>query len=86
MNPLGTNTVIMNSPQNSVLTGLSETIKFAQSFRSPQAFMQELQRQNPQMYQQLIQLSQQIHNPMQAATQMLAQQGISPQHLASLLN
>jgi hypothetical protein len=86
VNPLGNGGGTPLMPVNPMLLGLSETIRFAQTFRSPEAFMQELQKQNPQMYQYLLQLSQQVRNPMETAVQMLNQQGISPQHLASLLN
>lgn len=81
MNPLGNAT----AQQNPLLQNLAETIRFARSFQSPQAFMQELQRQNPQMYQNMIHLSQTLQNPSSVAQQMLFQQGISPQQLNSLL-
>jgi hypothetical protein len=83
MNPLGNNKI--NAPVNPMLQSIAETIRFAQTFKSPEAFMQELQRQNPQMAQQLMQLSQTVKNPMQTAQQMLAQQGITPQHLSAVL-
>ena len=83
MNPLGNSRPI--TPVNPMLQGIAETIRFAQTFQSPEAFMQELQRQNPQMAQQLMHLSQTVKNPMQTAQQMLAQQGITPQQLGSLI-
>lgn len=83
MNPLGNNKI--NSPVNPILQSIAETIRFAQTFQSPEAFMQELQKQNPQMAQQIMQLSQTVKNPMQTAQQMLAQQGITPQHLSAML-
>ncbi len=83
MNPLGNNKI--NAPVNPMLQSIAETIRFAQTFKSPEAFMQELQKQNPQMAQQLMQLSQTVKNPMQTAQQMLAQQGITPQHLSAVL-
>lgn len=73
-------------PQNTALQGLVDTIKFAQTFKSPQAFLQVMQRENPQMYQYLMQLNQQIRNPMAAAAQMLNNQGINPQQLSAMLN
>lgn len=81
MNPLGSAIV----QQNPMLQNLAETIRFARSFQSPQAFMQELQRQNPQMYQYMIQLSQTMQNPSAVAQQMMTQQGISPEQLNFLL-
>lgn len=81
MNPLGSAIV----QQNPMLQNLAETIRFARSFQSPQAFMQELQRQNPQMYQYMVQLSQTMQNPSAVAQQMMTQQGISPEQLNSLL-
>ena len=79
MNPLGSATI------NPTLQNLAEIIRFAQSFQSPAAFMQELQRQNPQMAQQIMHLSQTIQNPSMAAQQMLAQQGITPQQLSAAI-
>ena len=83
MNPLGNNKA--TAPVNPMLQNIAETLRFAQTFKSPQAFMQELQRQNPQMAQQLMQLSQTLQNPLQTAQQMMAQQGITPQQLSSVL-
>lgn len=79
MNPLG------QATPNPLIQNLAETIRFAQSFQSPAAFMQELQRQNPQMAQQLMYLSQTLQNPSLTAQQLLAQQGISPQQLSAAL-
>lgn len=84
MNPLGNNTPAA-MPMNPLLMNISETVRFAQTFQSPQAFMQELQRHNPQMAQQIIQLSQTVRNPMLAAHQMMAQQGITPEQLNAAL-
>lgn len=81
MNPLGSAIV----QQNPMIQNLAETIRFARSFQSPQAFMQEMQRQNPQMYQYMVQLSQTMQNPSAVAQQMMTQQGISPEQLNSLL-
>ena len=47
--------------------------------------MQELQRQNPQMAQQLAHLAQTVRNPSAAAQQMLAQQGITIVQLQAVL-
>ena len=79
MNPLGD----MISPVNPIAQNIVETLRFARSFQSPEAFMQELQQQNPQMAQQLAHLARTMQNPMQVAQQMLAQQGITPQQILS---
>ena len=84
MNPLGKATPAV--PTNPMLENIAQTLRFARSFKSPDAFMQELQRQNPQMAQQIIQLSQTVGNPMLAAQQMLAQQGITPDQIQKLFN
>lgn len=81
MNPLG-NAIVQ---QNPMIQNLAETIRFARSFQSPQAFMQEMQRQNPQMYQYMVQLSQTMQNPSAVAQQMMTQQGISPEQLNAML-
>ena len=82
MNPLGNNLQGINS----ALQNIAETIRFAQSFQSPGMFLQELQRQNPQMAQYLMQLAQMLKNPSAAAQQMLAQQGITPEQLNAAIN
>lgn len=84
MNPLG-NSVPTAIPMNPMLQNIAETVRFAQTFQSPQAFMQELHRQNPQMAQHIMQLSQTVRNPMIAAQQMMAQQGITPEQLNAAL-
>jgi hypothetical protein len=84
MNPLGNN-LPAAIPMNPMLQNIAETVRFAQTFQSPQAFMQELYRQNPQMAQQIMQLSQTVRNPMLAAQQMMAQQGITPEQLNAAL-
>ena len=84
MNPLGNN-IPAAIPMNPMLQNIAETVRFAQTFRSPEAFMQELHRQNPQMAQQIMQLSQTVRNPMLAAQQMMVQQGITPEQLSAAL-
>ena len=81
MNPLGSNKPVINP----IVQNIAETLRFARSFQSPEAFMQELQRQNPQMAQQLAQLAQTVKNPSAAAQQMLAQQGITIEQLQAAL-
>ena len=81
MNPLGN----MTTPANPMLQHIAETIRFAQTFRSPEAFMQELRKQNPEMAQRIAHLSQSLQNPSLTAQQMLAQQGITPQQFQALI-
>lgn len=81
MNPLGSGIPSVNP----MVQNIANTLRFAQSFKSPEAFMQELQRQNPQMAQHLMYLAQTVRNPSQAAQQMLAQQGITPEQLRAAL-
>lgn len=78
MNPLGSYT----HPMIQQLQGL---LSYARSFATPQAFMQELSKNNPQLAQTVAQLAQTVKNPEQYAIQMLAQQGINPQQISSLL-
>lgn len=71
---------------NNVMQELANMINYARSFQSPQAFMNALQRQNPQAAQQLIELSRNISNPYAYAMQRLQEQGISPQAFLQMLN
>ena len=82
MNPLGNG---QRPPVNAVLNSLAETINFARSFQSPEAFMRELQRQNPEQAQRLMWLGRTLKNPMQSAIQALTEQGITPEQLQILL-
>lgn len=71
---------------NNVMQELANMINYARTFQSPQAFMNALQRQNPQAAQQLIELSRNISNPYAYAMQRLQEQGISPQAFLQMLN
>jgi hypothetical protein len=71
---------------NNVMQELANMINYARRFQSPQAFMNALQRQNPQAAQQLIELSKNISNPYAYAMQRLQEQGISPQAFLQMLN
>lgn len=71
---------------NPALQNLAETIKFAKTFSSPQAYLAELKKQNPAGYQMLENLSKQLQNPLQSGINMLNEQGINPQQLQMLLN
>lgn len=65
---------------------LAKNINYARQFQSPEAFMQALQRENPQYAQYLMDLSCNISNPMQYAMQRLNEQGINPQQFMQMLN
>ena len=89
MNPLNSNNLQPAQrllEDNTAMSNLAETIRFARSFSSPQAFMQELQRQNPQGARQLQMLAQTLQNPMRYAMQQLSNHGINPQELFRLVN
>ena len=81
MNPLGTGKPTVNP----MLQNLANTLRYAQSFQSPDAFMQYLHRENPQMAQYLMYLAQTLKNPSQTALQALAQQGITPEQLQAAM-
>lgn len=85
MNPLGNGTGKSNLPSNPALQNLAETLQFARSFQSPAAFMQHVQRTNPAMARQLLYLSQTVKNPSAMAQQLMAQQGITPEQIQSIL-
>ena len=71
---------------NPMLQNLAETIKFAKTFSSPQAYMEELKKQNPNGYKMLEDIARQMQNPLQSGMDMLTKQGITPQQLQMLLN
>jgi hypothetical protein len=71
---------------NPMLQNLANILQEAKRYQSPQAYLQSLEKDNPQGYQYLMALSQQIKNPMGAAIEALNKQGISPQQLMELLN
>ena len=81
MNPLGNAMPLVNP----ALQNLADVVRFAKTFQSPAAFMNELQRQNPQMTQYLMQLSHMLKNPSWTAQQLLTQQGMPPEQIQSLL-
>jgi hypothetical protein len=84
MNPLGTNSESVNLA-NPAIQGIAETLQLARSFQSPQAFIQELQKQNPEMAHYLMTLARTIQNPLATAHQLLAQRGITPHQINWLL-
>lgn len=70
---------------NPKMQELANMINYAKTFQTPQAFMQELQRQNPQMANYMMELSRNIKNPMQVAIQRLSEQAIDPQTFLSMI-
>ncbi len=76
----------MNQPNNMMFQSLADSINYARTFQSPQAYMQALQRENPQAAEYLMNLSRTISNPYQYAMQRLSEQGISPQAFIQMLN
>ena len=85
MNPLGNNMSKSTPAVNPALQNLSDFLRFAKSFKSPAAFMQHIQRTNPEMAKHLMQVSQTVKNPSAVAQQLMAQQGISPEQIQSIL-
>ena len=83
-NPLFNN--LSQMQVNPMLQNLANILQEAKRYQSPQAYLQSLEKDNPQGYQYLMALSQQIKNPMGAAIEALNKQGISPQQLMELLN
>lgn len=86
MNPLRSLMPQQNLGQNALLNNIRETVRFAKTFQSPEAFMQELSRQNPGWAQQIYALSRSVKNPLEYAIQQISAYGLSPQQLMSALN
>ena len=85
MNPLGNGTGKSNLPSNPALQNIADLLRFAKSFNSPAAFMQHIQKNNPEMARQLMQVAQTVKNPSAVAQQLMAQQGITPDQIQSIL-
>ena len=85
MNPLGNNTAKTPIAANPALQNLSEILRFAKSFKSPAAFMQHIQKSNPELAKQLMQVAHSVKNPSAVAQQLMAQQGITPEQIQSIL-
>ena len=84
MNPLSVGSPV---PQvNPMAQGIANMLSSLKRFSSPQVFLGTLQRENPQLYQYIQQISQSIADPNQVAMQMLSQRGISPQQILSLMH
>ena len=85
MNPLGNGTNRPATPLNPALQNLADLLRFAKSFNSPAAFMQHIQKNNPEMARQLMQVAQTVKNPSVMAQQLMTQQGITPDQIRSIL-
>ena len=85
MNPLGNNTPKAAPAVNPALQNLADLLRFAKSFNSPATFMQHIQKNNPEMARQLMQVAQTVKNPSAVAQQLMAQQGITPDQIRSIL-
>ena len=60
------------------------TQMFAQAKRDPRAFEEQFKRNNPQAYQQALQLRNTFANPQQAVMQLAQQRGLNPNVLRML--
>lgn len=85
MNPLGNGRGIQQPPMNPMMVQIADAINFARTFSSPQEYLKALQQNNPQMYQKIMELQHTVQDPMGYANRILAEQGINPNQLASML-
>lgn len=63
-------------PQQAPAPDLAQML--SQARRNPKAFEEQFKRNNPQAYQQALQLRNSFVNPQQAVMQMAQQRGINP--------
>ena len=73
------------SPTNDIKQRLANDLAYLKRFRSPQDFWDTLQRENPQLANYLINLSQTMQNPMGTAIQALNQKGINMEEIMSMI-
>jgi hypothetical protein len=74
-----------NNPQNAIMQNIADNLNYLKRFRSPQEFWATLQKENPQVFQQLQHLSQTIQNPVQYAAQALNQSGINLNQVMAMM-
>jgi hypothetical protein len=87
MNPLFNNQVQgFENNQNQIMQNLSNNLQELKKYKSPQDFLQALQRENPQGYQYLINLSQTLRDPVGTAMQELNKRGINFNQIINMLN
>ena len=86
-NPLynGMNFQPNNNPQNAIMQNIADNLNYLKRFRSPQEFWSTLQKENPQVFQQLQHLSQTIQNTVQYAAQALNQSGINLNQVMAMM-
>lgn len=73
------------NPTNDIKQRLASDLAYLKRFRSPQEFWDTLQRENPQLANYLISLSQTMQNPMGMAMQALNEKGINLQEVMSMI-
>ena len=84
MNPLGNGRP--QQPQMNPMTAqVANAIQFARSFSSPEEYMQNLQKNNPQMYQKIVEMQKTVQDPVAYANRILAERGINPAQIADML-
>ncbi len=86
-NPLynGMNFQPNNNPQNAIMQNIADNLNYLKRFRSPQEFWSTLQKENPQVFQQLQHWSQTIQNPVQYAVQALNESGINLNQVMAMM-
>lgn len=86
MNPLGNGGMNNQQPRvNPMAAQVANAIQFARTFSSPEEYMQHLQKNNPQMYQKIVEMQKTVQDPVAYANRILAERGINPSQIASML-
>lgn len=85
MNPLGNGKMGQQPPMNPMASRIASAIQFAQTFSSPEEYLAQLQRNNPQMYQRIMEMQKNVQDPTAYANRILAEQGINPAQIADML-
>lgn len=82
MNPLGNG---KQPSMNPMTAQIANAIQFARTFSSPEEYMKNLQKNNPQMYQKIIEMQRTVQDPVAYANRVLAERGINPAQVAEML-
>ena len=85
MNPLGNGRPSLPRQLNPMTAQVAEAINFARTFSSPEEYLQNLQRNNPQMFQKIMEMQKTVQDPTAYANKVLAERGIDMSQLAGLL-
>lgn len=85
MNPLGNGKSTQHPPMNPMTAQIANAIQFARTFSSPEEYMRNLQKNNPQMYQKIVEMQKTVQDPVGYANRVLAEQGINPAQIAGML-